>query len=360
VAPAIVGDTLYFPSTVEVYQPTTGANFNTFKQSSLVALETATGSQLWSALFATDSDNSLNAERFNSAVVVADNIAFLRSNQTIYAFNAATGALLWRYSAGDPPNQNLAASLSGLPAPAVGGGAVYVVLGDGKLYAFNASDGKTLWPTPFAAAGDITTPPTIANGLVYTADTNGLGHIYALDTQTGHTRWKITLTTAASGTNSYGALTVSGLAVNNGAIYINTGFAIGDEPNFQSISSIAVTEARDAMSGVKQWSAIPAESLKFPDTYFSDAMLGSPLIVGDTVYAVTRFHPSNDYNQNIVFALDAATGKSKWAVEFAGEPGSDSLSAGVAGAAPSNLIASEDTLYVSSGANTLYAIALDS
>ncbi len=79
-------------------------------------------------------------------LLVADNIAYLRYNQTLYVCDATTGKTLWSQSAGSPPTDPGEI----LPAPTVAGGSVFAVLGDGKLHAFSAITGAPLWPAPFA------------------------------------------------------------------------------------------------------------------------------------------------------------------------------------------------------------------
>ena len=50
-------------------------------------------------------------------------------------------------------------------SPAVANGVVYVGSDDFKLYAFNAASGQLLWSA--AAGGQINTSPAVANGIVY-------------------------------------------------------------------------------------------------------------------------------------------------------------------------------------------------
>ena len=56
-------------------------------------------------------------------------------DNNVYALNASTGALLWKYTTG----------YHVFSSPAVANGVVYVGSADNNLYALNASTGALLW-----------------------------------------------------------------------------------------------------------------------------------------------------------------------------------------------------------------------
>ena len=76
-------------------------------------------------------------------------------DNNVYALNASTGALLWKYTTG-------AAVYS---SPAVANGVVYVGSEDANIYALNAATGAEMWS--FATGGAVESSPAVANGVVY-------------------------------------------------------------------------------------------------------------------------------------------------------------------------------------------------
>src|SRR5579862_5475064 len=86
----------------------------------------------------------------NSSPAVVNGIVYTGSDDTnLYAFNAATGQLVW-----------MAAGACGASSPVVANGVVYA--GSNGLHAFHAATGQPLW----TAAPDYTivSSPTVANG----------------------------------------------------------------------------------------------------------------------------------------------------------------------------------------------------
>lgn len=91
-----------------------------------------------------------------------------------YAFQGASGALLWRHATG----------FDNTSAPAVARGVVYV--GSGSIYALNAQDGSERWhyPTPDV----VTSSPVITNDVLYAGSYGD--RVYALNTASGMLRWQ--------------------------------------------------------------------------------------------------------------------------------------------------------------------------
>ena len=137
----------------------------------------------------------------------------------LYALDASTGALLWKYATGDGTYSS----------PAVANGVVYVGSDDGNVYALNAGTGALLWkyddrkhyrllagggqwrslcrlrrPQPVRLERQhgrtpvevhnrrqrFTSSPAVANGVVYVG--SGDGNVYALDASTGALLWTYT------------------------------------------------------------------------------------------------------------------------------------------------------------------------
>ncbi len=125
----------------------------------LHAVDVASGTARWKAK--TD-------EAVNSSPTVANGVVYVGSEDSyLYALNAATGAQIWKTQAG-------VADASGFvngdlidTQPAVGSNAIYVTAGDfnASLYAFELATGKLLWR--YETVDDMSSSATVANGVVY-------------------------------------------------------------------------------------------------------------------------------------------------------------------------------------------------
>jgi outer membrane protein assembly factor BamB len=134
---------------------------------SLYALSAATGAELW----------SVSGQFGDASPTVAHGVVYLTTvDGVVDAFDAATGATVWTYTA--------PAFLS-LSAPAVADGEVFVGGDDGNVYAIQADSGTEAWN--FTTGDQITFSPAVANGVVYAG--SGDGNLYALDAVTGAKLW---------------------------------------------------------------------------------------------------------------------------------------------------------------------------
>lgn len=330
------GDTIYttyLDVTSAPADPTLYLN-NTY----LLALKTSDGSERWHQLVYSDSNDALSSNYDSSAVTVAGNVACVRYNQTVYAFDTATGKALWNQSAGKPP----AGVNEILPAPTIDGSSVYVVLGDGKLHAFSLSSGTPLWPVPFGADLPIHTQPVVANGLVYVGADGGW--CYALDAATGKVHWTSQLLKKTTP-----SFTSTGLTLSDNALYISGGFPL-DVYNADQIHGPAV-QALNPATGKILWPSAPAEQVNLSGLQ-SDLIQANPLVTDSDVFVATRLYAKTGKNVNILFALNKTTGKVSWDFQMWGE---DKI--GAPGIFPSAPVVSGDMLYIGSGYGTLYAIS---
>ena len=133
---------------------------------------------------------SLEEGTSKAAPVVQDGVMYVTSTKAVYALDAATGAVKWRHQ----PDKGLSYNTKGV---AVGGGAVYVPLGDTRVLALDAASGAVRWSNAVAAelqAKFMTAAPAYADGLVIQpvsgGDIGALGRIVALDAATGEERWR--------------------------------------------------------------------------------------------------------------------------------------------------------------------------
>jgi outer membrane protein assembly factor BamB len=98
-----------------------------------------------------------------------------------YALDAATGALEWRFKTGDDPGANL---MTGIPgSAAIDDGLVIFGCRDGNVYALDARNGERRWQFPTNGSWVIATP-AIAGGMVYVTTSDSL-KFEALDARTG-------------------------------------------------------------------------------------------------------------------------------------------------------------------------------
>ena len=88
-----------------------------------------------------------------------------------------TNATLWKFNTGGQ-----------VDSPTVVGGVVYVGSFDHKIYAFNASDGTTIWS--YKTGGVVISRPAVVNGVVYVGSEDH--NLYALNAATGAKLWNYT------------------------------------------------------------------------------------------------------------------------------------------------------------------------
>lgn len=121
-----------------------------------------------------------------SSPVVADGTVYFGSGDgNLYALDAASGALRWKFATGDVVHAS----------PAFADGLVYVGSWDSWFYAIDASTGKERWR--FHGGEDalvhnqtgFQSSPAVVDGVVYTGcrDSN----LYAIDAKTGAEKWKV-------------------------------------------------------------------------------------------------------------------------------------------------------------------------
>lgn len=120
----------------------------------------------------------------SSPVVVDDTVYFGSGDRQVYALDAASGALRWKFATGDVVHAS----------PAVSEGTLYVGSWDGRLYALDARTGQERWR--FQAGLDpllhnqqgFQGSPAVVDGVVYVGCRDA--NLYALDARTGKERWR--------------------------------------------------------------------------------------------------------------------------------------------------------------------------
>lgn len=118
----------------------------------------------------------------------------------LYALNAATGATKWKFATEgerrfeakgihgmQPKNQTIADPFDFyLSSPVVEQNVVYFGSSDGNLYAVDAESGELKWK--FKTGDVIHASPAYANGLVYVGSWDS--YFYAVDAKTGQEKWR--------------------------------------------------------------------------------------------------------------------------------------------------------------------------
>jgi quinohemoprotein ethanol dehydrogenase len=115
----------------------------------------------------------------------------------VFAIEADTGKILWRYAAGLNPNISTICCGWDNRGVALGDGRVYLGQLDGKLVALDQKTGKVVWSTlvmPWQKGYAITNAPLYVNGMVITgisgAEYGTRGRVTAYDAATGKERWR--------------------------------------------------------------------------------------------------------------------------------------------------------------------------
>ena len=129
------------------------------------AVSASTGDSLWMY--------SLEESGPFSSPAVADGIVYFGSGDDyLYALDAATGKLLWKYKTTD---QDFC--ITSFSSPVVVDGVVYIGSCDNHLYALNSTTGDLLWR--YETGDSVDFSPVVVNGIVYFGSDDG--YLYAVD-----------------------------------------------------------------------------------------------------------------------------------------------------------------------------------
>jgi outer membrane protein assembly factor BamB len=198
-------------------------------------------------------------------------VYFGSGDGNIYALDASTGSLKWKFKTGDVVHAS----------PAISDGKLYIGSWDSYFYALDALTGKELWrfkteedPEIHNQVG-IQSSATVTDGVVYFGcrDSN----LYALDADTGRERWFF---------SNKGSWVITSPAVRDGKVY----FATSDS------ATVHVLDAKDGSS---------IASLKFQWPFFA-----SPSIAGNLLYLAGQ--------DGKLVAIDLLTRKSLWTFQSEG------------------------------------------
>ncbi|HTV77307.1 MAG TPA: PQQ-binding-like beta-propeller repeat protein [Steroidobacteraceae bacterium] len=269
--------------------------------SQLLALSQSNGGTAWGPVAISGTTGGSAGVAYDSEqVFVTQDQSGIGGGSTLYAYNAATGALNW------------SASLGGASpgAPTVADGYVYVIVGGtATLYALNETTGAIAWDQSLTTASG--TPAVTADGVYVAATTSGC---FTIDFRpaTGEVIWDtsggtlycpqgatpavanglvyssntsaLAIFDAETGDNSTGTLAYSLPAAFNGS----TGYFL-QGPKLEAIN---LTE--EATSDTVQW------------TFNGDNELNTPPIVVNDQYVIAGSSTGN------LYAVDTTSGSTVW------------------------------------------------
>jgi outer membrane protein assembly factor BamB len=273
----------------------------------LYAVDAATGKQRW--VFKTLGESrfiapgihgatprtEMMADPFDvflsSPTIVGDMLYFGSGDHNVYALDAATGALRWKFATANVVHAS----------PAVADGLLYVGSWDRNMYALDALTGQERWR--FQTGNDTTiynqigiaSSATVANGAVFFGCRDG--HFYALDAKSGTLRWSH---------DNHTGWVIASPAVKDGVVY----FPTSDGMRFKAL---------DAATGAVKFN-VETKAISF----------SSPAIVNRTLYYGSSdgwVHAIDIANGNIVAEFQSGGSKANAAryVDDKGHIKSDAL-----------------------------------
>lgn len=196
-----------------------------------------------------------------AAPTIVGDTVYYACRDRLYALDAETGRVIWRYPTDQPLNAQFRTT------PVVANGIIYIGATDSNLYAISADTGKFLWS--FRTQGAILSHPTVVNDVVYFGCADG--RVYAINARTGEPIWR-------GGFRTLDAV--------NGAV------AVADDTVF-FISADQTLYAAAAPTGMMLW------RLRLSGTLYAI----SPVVADRNVYVAAS---------NVLYALQARSGRQVW------------------------------------------------
>lgn len=217
-SPAVAGGTIYFTS----------------RDGLFYAVDASTGKDKWT--FKTEGERRFTApgihgatprtetmpdpyDVFLSSPAIAAGVVYFGSGDGhVYALNAVTGQLEWKFKTGDVVHAS----------PAVADGVVYIGSWDRNLYALDAATGAVAWR--FQTGDDqeihnqigIASSAAVVGGVVYFGCRDG--HFYAVDAKTGKEKWNV---------DNRKGWVIASPAVRDGVVY----FPTSDGQRFKAVDA---------------------------------------------------------------------------------------------------------------------------
>lgn len=188
----------------------------------LYAIDAVSGTEKWK--FAT------KAWEVSSPAVVSDVVYLLSYDGNFYALDAASGQVKWKFKTEGEKHYTgthlhyLQPASESMPdpwdfylsSPSVSNGTVYFGSSDGNVYALDALSGALRWK--FKTGDVVHSSPAIADGTVYIGSWDT--HLYAIDAETGKEKWRFKTGEDAEAHNHVGIQ--SSPAVVDGIVYFGS------------------------------------------------------------------------------------------------------------------------------------------
>jgi len=264
-------------------------------------------------------------------------VYFGSSDGNVYALDASSGALRWKFKTGDVVHAS----------PAVVAGTVYVGSWDSYFYALDAVSGKERWrfktgddPVIHNQVG-IQSSASVGGGIVYFGCRDS--HLYALDQATGTLRWSFP---------AHGSWIISSPAIDDGHVY----FATSDTGLFYSAD--ASSGKIDFSLDFKHWPMFSSPAIAGRMAYIGSH--DGKLIAIDLDRSSVAWTFRTDGEKKNGAAYTSADGTPNYEAAF---PGSfyDDLIVGFSrlmtvGAVVSSPVVDGDSIYFGSTDGNLYAI----
>ena len=276
----------------------------------------------------------LNGEFVQAAPVASGGLVFVPTvAQHLYALNAKTGQVVWRYQS-DVDRRNV--GVSPPRGVALGEGLVFLPQGDTRLVALRQATGEVVWSRKIGdenppARQSINAAPLYVQGLVISGLAGGdagiRGRVTALDAKTGTEVWRFYTIpgpgefghdtwprTGDAWQRGGGAVwTTPAADADLGLVYFNTGNAwpdfVGDNRAGDNLFTASVV-ALDLKTGTYRWHF----QLVHHDIWDMDAamsvVLFDTMINGQPRKAVATFRPDG-----YLFLLDRQTGRPLYPVQ---------------------------------------------
>lgn len=230
--------------------------------------------------FTTDARPNAAASVYSPPSVAGGVVYFGSENGNMYALDASTGELKWKYTT--PWNAQWSERGFLNSAPAVAGGLVYVGSLNGNVYAFDALSGAVKWS--YLTRAQVESSPVISGNTVYIGSDDN--HLYVLDTVTGAVKWTYPISFAPSPP-----------AVSGGLVYVDVGCITGPVGCISGARLVAL----NATSGAQVWTfTCPSEPM-----YVRWGITISGPAVSDGVVFIGG-------GDGDVYALNATTGAVMW------------------------------------------------
>jgi outer membrane protein assembly factor BamB len=320
--------------------------------SHLYAVDAATGQMKWS--FATEGEKRFTAPHIHGmlpeAQAMPDPFDFFLSSPAVwngavyfgsgdghvYALDAATGALKWKFRTGDVVHAS----------PAIADGTLFIGSWDTYIYALDAATGTERWR--FKTGDDpkihnhvgIQSSPVVSDGLVYVGCRDA--NLYALDARSGAKVWAI---------DNKGSWVIGSPAVSQGMVYFTT-------------SDGGMFHAADARTGAEafalrfEWPMFSSPAVAGPFVYVG-SHAGKLLAINTATHAVAWTFQT-EASRQLLPGLSNEKGEPNYAAAMA-SMFYDDVVAGVqkmfsVGAILSSPVVVNRTIYVGSADGYLYAL----